>query len=82
MIELWKRPGEIMPATTTFRLKGGGARVSVNLDAETLQALHYLTEIRGTEKEAINQAIKAAARESWNAEHGTNTQGEGPAGDS
>jgi DNA-binding PadR family transcriptional regulator len=54
-----------MPASTTFRHKGGGARISVNLTPEGLKALEYLIDHGQEAKGAINQAIIAAARESW-----------------
>lgn len=51
--------------STTFRHKGGGARISVNLDADALVALEFLHRRGPTEREAINAAILAAARDAW-----------------
>lgn len=51
-----------MPASTTFRFKGGGARISVNLSAETLDALDRLTAGDTSRiRYEVNRAIQEAA---------------------
>ena len=52
-----------MPASSTFRFAGGGARISVNLSAETLTALEQLTADGTSTRYAINKAIQDAAEE-------------------
>lgn len=50
-----------MPASTTFRRKGGGARISVELSAETMAALDRLTADGTPARYIINKLIQEAA---------------------
>lgn len=58
-----------MSQSTTFRLKDGRHRISVNLDPEAVQAYQYL-EAQGTDvRKAINAALVAAAAQAWEQTH-------------